>query len=104
MTQKEIYELERMEQENKKLKENGWKREEIEQDSLDFGVDIVIIDSETMEVLSRTVWEDITNKQRIVRLCERETKSWDSENKIAVAVKHRTVGLGEIITKEQIVL
>jgi hypothetical protein len=105
----ELYLLQLAEKQ-KKRKKNGWKTEEEieEKTELQSGVDIVIINTDKMQVNSITVWRDLVDKYQIKGLCKRETINYQKcgeqyKNIKAVPLLARSVGLGDIIKVEEII-
>lgn len=81
----------------RKLKLAGWKREAIK--TLDTPVDIVIIKDNRIE--SQSVWRDIVDYDRAVRLIAREQEGCDDK---VVAVEARKFWLGDLLKDNDIII
>jgi hypothetical protein len=81
----------------RKLKIAGWKQEAIK--TLKSPVDIVVIKDNRIE--SQSVWRDVTDYERAVRLIVREQKGCD--NKV-VAVEARKFWLGDLLKDNDIII
>lgn len=81
----------------RKLKQAGWKREAIK--TLKSPVDIVVI--KDGRISSQSVWRDIADYDRAVRLIAREQEGYDDK---VVAVEARKFWRGDILKDNDIII